>query len=52
MVCVRGGLYGIRRGGIIFGGLGLQGHPDGSSVSNTFEGSFTEDGAVAGKAIF
>ena len=52
MVCGRGGLSGICRGGRTFGGLGLQGHPDGSSVSNIFEGSFTEEGAVSGKAIF
>ena len=52
VVCGRGGLSGICRGGRTFGGLGLQGHPDGSSVSNIFEGSFTEEGAVSGKAIF
>ena len=30
----------------------MQGPPDGSSVSNIFEGSFTEEGTGAGKAIF
>ena len=52
MVCGRGGLSGIYRGGRKFGGLGLQGHPDGSLVSNIFEGSFTEEGKGPGKAIF
>ena len=32
MVCERGGLSIFRRGGRTFGGLGLQGNPDGSSV--------------------
>ena len=36
----------------MFGGWGLQGHPDGYSVSNIFEGSFTEEGTGAGKSIF
>ena len=36
----------------MFGGLGLQGHPDGSSVRNMFEGSFTEEVTVSGKAVF
>ena len=52
MVCGRGGISGLRRGGRTFGGLGLQGQPDGSSVSNIFEGPFTEEGTGAGKAIF
>ena len=52
MVCGGGNLYGIRRGGIIFGGLGLQGHPDGPSVIIFFEDSFTEEGTVSGKAVF
>ena len=34
------------------GGLGLQGQPDGSSVSNIFEGSFTEEGTRARTDIF
>ena len=36
----------------MFSGLGLQGRPGGSSVSNIFEGSFTEEGTGAGKDIF
>ena len=36
----------------MFGGLGLQGQPDGSSVRNIFEDSFNEEGMEAGKAIF
>ena len=35
----------------MFGGLGLQGQPDGSSVSNIFEGPFTKEGTRSGKAI-
>ena len=54
MVCGGGGggLSGLHRGGSTFGGLGLQGQPDGSSVRNVFEGSFTEEGTGSGKAIF
>ena len=52
MVFGRGGLSGIYRGGRTFGWLRLQVHPDGSSVSNVFEGSFTEEVTVSGKAIF
>ena len=52
MVCRRGGLSGLQRGGRTFGGLELQGQSDGSSESNMFEGSFTEDGTVAVKVIF
>ena len=52
MVCGRGGLSGIHRGGITFVGLGLQGQPDVSSVSNIFEGSFTEYETGGGKDIF
>ena len=52
MVCGRGGLYGIRRGGKTFGGLGLQGHPYGSSVRNSFEGSINKEGTGSGNAIF
>ena len=33
-ICGRGGLYGIHREGRKFGGLGLKGHSDGSSVRN------------------
>ena len=36
----------------MFGGLGLQGQPDGFSVRNIFEGSFTEEVTRAGNAIF
>ena len=52
MVCGVKGLSGLRRGGRTFGGLGLKGHPDVSSVRNIFEGSFTEEGTGSGKAIF
>ena len=52
MVCGQGVLSGLRRGGRKFDGLRLQGHPDESSVRNIFEGSFTEEGTGAGKAIF
>ena len=52
VVCGRGGPSVIRRGGRKFDGLGLQGQPDGSSVSNIFEGLFTEKEMGAGKAIF
>ena len=34
-------------GGFKFGGLRLQGHPDGSSVSNIFEDLFAEEGMGA-----
>ena len=34
----------------MFGGLGLQGLPDGSSVSNIFEGPFNEEKTGSGKA--
>ena len=36
----------------MFGGLGLQGQPDGYSVINMFEGSFIEEVTGAGKAFF
>ena len=52
MVCGRGGLSGICIQGITLGGLGLQGHPDGSSVRHIFEGSFTEKGTGTGNEIF
>ena len=45
-------ISGLRRRGRTFGGLGLKGQPDGSSVRNIFQGSFTEEGMVSGKAIF
>ena len=43
MVCGQGGLSGLSRGGITFGGVGIQGQPDGYSVISIFEGSFTEE---------
>ena len=52
MVCGRGSLSGIYRGGITFGGLGLKGQPDVSSVRNIFENSFTEEGTGAEKETF
>ena len=51
MVCGQGGLSGLCRGGITFGGLGLQGQSDGYSVRNISDGSFTEEGMGAVKAI-
>ena len=39
----------IGAGGFKFGGLGLQGQPDGSSERNIFECSFTEEVTGAGK---
>ena len=51
-MCGQGSLSGIFIGGITFGRLGMQGQPDGSSVRNIFEGSFTEEVTVSGKAIF
>ena len=50
MVCVGGGISGLRKGGITFGGLGLKVRPDEYSVRNVFEVSFAEEGS--GKAIF
>ena len=35
----------------MFGGLGIHGRPEESSVINMFEGSFTEEGTGAGNAI-
>ena len=52
MVRGQGGLSGLLRRGRTFGGLGLQYQPDGSSVINIFEGSFTEEVTVEGKSIF
>ena len=52
MLYGQGGLSGLHRGGRTFGRLRLQGHPDGSSVRNIVEGSFTEEGKGSGKAIF
>ena len=52
MVRGQGGLSGLLRRGRTFGGLGLQYQPDGSSVINIFEGSFTEEVTVEGNAVF
>ena len=52
MVCGLGGLSGLHRRGRTFGGLGLQGQHDLSSVINIFEDSCTEEGKGVGKAIF
>ena len=52
MVCGQGGLSGLNIGSRRFFGLGMQGKPDGYSVVNILEGSFTEEGKVAGKVIF
>ena len=52
VVCGQRGFSGLHRRGRTFGGLGLKGQPDGSSVRNIFEDSFTEKGTLAGKAIF
>ena len=38
--------------GRTFGGLELQGQPDGYPVINIFEGLFTEEGTGSVKAIF
>ena len=37
VVCGRGGLSRLRRGGKTFGGLGLKGHPDGYLDGITFK---------------
>ena len=42
MVFGIGGLYRLCSVGRTFGGLGLKGQPDGSSVRNSFEGYFAE----------
>ena len=52
MVCGGGGLSVLCRGCRTFGGLGLQGKPDGSLVRNIFKVSFTEEIIVAVKAVF
>ena len=52
MIRGQGGRSGLHRGGKTFGGLGLQGQSDGSSVRNIFEGSFTEEVTVSVKAVF
>ena len=36
----------------MFGGLEMEGQPDGSSVTNILEDSCTEEGMGSGKAIF
>ena len=52
MVCGWGDLSGIHIGVRAFGGLGMQSHPDGSSVISIFEGTFTVEGTGSGRAIF
>ena len=52
MVWGQGGIFGLRRGFRTFGGLGLQGHPDGSPVIIVFEGLLTEEVTESGEAIF
>ena len=52
MICGKGGISELLIGGITFGGLGLQGEPDGFSVRNILEGLFTEEVTVAGNNIF
>ena len=52
MVCGLGGLSGLNIGSRTFIRLGIQGKPDGYSVINILEGSFTEERKVAEKAIF
>ena len=52
MVCGQGCLYLIHRRGRTFGGLVLQGQPDVFSGRNIFDDLCTEEGTVAGKAIF
>ena len=51
ILCVQGAHSGLHRGGRKFGGLGLQGQPDGYPARNIFKGSFTEDRTEAGKDI-
>ena len=52
MVLGVGGISRLHRDDRTFSRLGIQGQPDGYSVINLFEGSFTEDGTGAGKYIF
>ena len=52
MVCGKGGLSRLRRGGSTFGGLMLQGQPDEYSTRNVFEGLFTKEVTGPGKAVF
>ena len=52
MVCGLGGLSGLHIGGREFGGLGLQGHPDGYSVRNVFKSLFNEEGTGSGNSFF
>ena len=52
MVCGAGSISGLRGGSRTFGGLVIQDQTDGYSVKNMFEGSFTEEGTEAVKAIF
>ena len=52
MLCGGGVISGLCIGGRKFYGLGLQGHPDRSSVRNIFKYSFTEEVMGPVKAIF
>ena len=52
VVCGRGGLSGLHRGGRIFGGLSLQGQYDRFPERNIFEYSCNEEGTGAGKDVF
>ena len=52
MVCGQEVLYGLQRGGRTFDELVLQVQHYGSSVSNIFEGSFTEEGTGAVNSVF
>ena len=52
MVCEQGGISGLHIVGRTFVGLEMQVKPDGYSVINIFEGSFTEEGKLAGMASF
>ena len=52
MVCGGGGISGLHRGDITFGGLDMQGQTDVSSVRNMFGVSFTEEVTGSEKDIF
>ena len=52
VVCGRGGLSGLHRGGRAFGGLGMKGQTDESLVRNIFEDSCNEEGSGSEKDIF
>ena len=52
MVCEPGGISGLHIVDKMLVGLVMQGKPDGYSVINIIEDSFTKEGKVAGKDIF